>query len=105
MNYAFYDRIKSGENPETIAQEITKELNAAIQKHEDEKLAAASEHARLNDAKAVTDAIKSFCDTYYPETAEFLNFTPEEFCNLCATYKDLEKDLNAITNLFGDLFK
>ena len=101
MNYELIERLRAGETPETLAEEFTTQLNAAIAQHEEE----VTPDPKWISADEILTAVHDFLTLYYPQAAEFFNFTPEEFCELCSTLETMNDKIDLISSLIVDLFK
>jgi len=101
MDYNLFERLKGGETPESIAEEFTNQLNAAIaeQQKEDD---LPPKYKRADEALI---AVQSFLTRYYPGALAFFDFTPEEFCELCSSLETMNDKFDILGDLLKELFK
>ena len=109
-----YSRLLAGESSDDIAAEMTKALNEALDRIEEEEkarkeaeLKAAQDKAKMDAAKDITTDILTFCATYYPSFGLALddNVTDEEIEALAALIimlLDLEAMRPRKKKAFGD---
>ena len=101
MDYNLFERLKGGETPESIAEEFTAQLNAALAEQQKEADLA----PKYNRADEVLIAVQDFLTQYYPGALGFFDFTPEEFCELCSSLETMNDKFDILGDLFKDLFK
>ena len=92
--------LNEGEKPETIAQNFTDILNAAIdqKKKDDEEAKHKLQETKKRELQTILDEIKMWCQTYYPELNIQCSLKAEEVMPI---FDDTAGSLKEFNKLFA----
>ena len=92
--------LNKGEKPETIAQNFTDILNAAIdqKKKDDEEAKQKLQETKKRELQTILDEIKMWCQTYYPELNIQCSLKAEEVMPI---FDDTAGSLKEFNKLFA----